>query len=113
MRVLYIDDKEEDRVLGEIAFQGSGMELTCVDNVDDGFAMLQDQPYGLVICDMMMPGDDGLSFAKEISDLDTDTRFILTSGVPALREFNDYHGLQNYLGFILKPITPQKVMGLL
>lgn len=108
-RLLIIEDNEDDCLVMRRAFAESAFDVTFVSTVKDGFKELEYDDFDLVICDMMMPGEDGLSFAKRLSQQESSVRFILTSGIPALRRFDNYTGLKHYLGFILKPVTPEKV----
>lgn len=106
-KILYVDDNPDDAEAILRAFKNSDMAVKCVSDVN---AALQEKSsdYDVVISDMLMPGDDGLSFAKKFTD-SFDISLILTSGVSTLRGFDEYKGLKNYLGFILKPITPEKL----
>lgn len=107
--ILYVEDNPDDAEMAIRLFSNSDMDMTCVANVNAAFVAMEKDNYDLVVCDMMMPGQDGRIFAKKFTDSDIQTPFILTSGVSSLRGFNGYHGLKNYLGFILKPITLDKI----
>lgn len=106
MKILYIDDNEDDRYSTSRFFEESGMEIVCVENAEAGLTELTKGGYDLVISDILMPGEDGLEFAKRIK---TDIPVILASGELTLGGFKKYQGLRNYLGFILKPVTPEKL----
>lgn len=106
---LYIDDSKASRLLAEDAFKESKYQLTTIDNAKDAIKNLKDKHYDLVISDVVMPENDGLFFAKEITYSDIKTPFALTSSHMSMHVLNQYHGLSNYYGFILKPITPEKL----
>lgn len=107
--LLYIDDNEDDCGAAMRIFANTDIYLDCAPSVAHGLLALENGHYDLAICDMMMPDKDGLSFAKEISSSDINTPFLLASGVNSLQSFDNYKGLKNYLGFILKPLTPEKI----
>lgn len=107
--LLYIDDNEGDSYAMSQYFADSDYVLNCVDNAIVGFAELAKEGYDMVICDIMMPGTDGLEFAKRLSGMGIKIPIILTSGIPTLKSFEHYNGIKNYLGFLLKPITPQSL----
>lgn len=107
INLLYIEDSPDDRECALRSFRGTEFNVACVESVKDAFNALACEHYDIVVCDMLMPGDDGLSFAKQFDALNTS--LILTSGVSALKGFESYSGLRNYLGFILKPITPESI----
>lgn len=108
-KILYIEDNRDDAYAAIRIFQNSYINLHCVHTCELAFEALKDGHYDLIICDLMLPGEDGLFFAKKLTASDINTPFILTSGSHSLRNFDNYHGLKNYLGFITKPITPEKV----
>lgn len=108
-RILYVDDNQDDHVVALHFFSEKNIDIACVKNTKEAFKELKREKYDLVVCDMMMPGEDGLFFAKKLTDENIEIPLILTSGMASLRGYKDYHGLKNYLGFILKPITPEKI----
>lgn len=107
--LLYIDDNDADHFIVAESFQNTEYNLVCVNSADRGFRELLNGDYDLVICDLMMPGSDGLEFAKRMSASGIDIPLILTSGISALQSFENYKGLVNYIGFALKPITLDKI----
>ncbi len=111
--LLYIDDSRDDRAAAVKVFKDSDITLHCVTDVSEGLKAIKEGCYDLVICDLIMPITDGLSFAKAVAKEHPTMPFIFTSGLPALRGFQDYNGLNSYLGFILKPVTPEKVFKIL
>ena len=106
-KYLYIDDSPCDRLLAEHALAGEA-EVTCADGAVAGLALLAAGNYDLVISDMMMPGPSGLDVARAVA-AGPGTPLILTSSCRSLTSFEDYTGLGNYLGFILKPLDAEKV----
>lgn len=107
--ILYVDDNEADRFAISEFFNNSGISIKCASSATEAYKELENAEYDLIICDMMMPVNDGLKFAKQISAMGIETPLMLTSGIPDLMSFNEYKGLNNYLGFILKPITPENI----
>lgn len=113
INILYLEDSEDDSVAAIRAFAYSDMNITCVSNAKDALKELAMKTYDCVVSDILMPVDDGLAFAKMLNEMNMAPKFIFTSGVPAFRSFNAYNGLKNYLGFILKPTTPEKIKKLM
>lgn len=107
-KILYLDDNEDDRYAAVRTFKHSAFSFKCVSTTAEAIAELDSETYDVVISDLIMRGIDGLEFVKGL-DSGRNVPFILTSGVPALRSFENYSGLKNYLGFILKPITKEKL----
>lgn len=109
-KVLYVDDSPEDLEAARRCFKEGGIDIRLVDNAMSAMAALKEQSYDLIISDILMPGRDGIAFAKEISESEIATPIIFASSVLALARFRKYQGLKNYKGFILKPITPEKII---
>lgn len=65
-RILVIDDEEETRHLLTRQLERAGMEVVAVGSADEGFGIYQRFDPDLIISDIAMPGEDGLSFMKRI-----------------------------------------------
>lgn len=65
------DDRELNRTVCSFLNQ-NGYEATGCMNVDDAFDTLYDHVFDLIISDIMMPGTDGFSFAKEVREMNAD-----------------------------------------
>jgi two-component system response regulator CpxR len=59
------DDAELCALLGDY-FQAEGFDFACAHSGDEGLAMLDEDRYGIVILDIMLPGRDGFDILKEI-----------------------------------------------
>lgn len=112
LRILYIDDFESSRFLFEEIFNQAGHEVDAVNDALEGLELLNRKKYDLIVCDVIMPVTDGITFIKELSITEIETPVILTSAAMSLYSLEDYHGLKNYLGFLLKPLEPDKVVEL-
>lgn len=109
LKLLYIEDDKAHRLIFETVFSQAGYEVTTMNNCESALKDLRKSKYDLIISDILMPITNGLSCAKMLSESDIETPFILTSAELNLHVLNEYRGLNNYLGFILKPITVDKV----
>jgi signal transduction histidine kinase/CheY-like chemotaxis protein len=70
-RVLILDDNESNRVILNHLVTGWGMVADQAQDADSAIALLEQQAgkglsYDVAIVDMLMPGKDGLQFAKEM-----------------------------------------------
>ena len=70
-RVLILDDNESNRVILHHLVTGWGMVADQAQDADSAIALLEQQAekglsYDVAIVDMLMPGKDGLQFAKEM-----------------------------------------------
>lgn len=70
-RVLILDDNESNRIILHHLVTGWGMVADQAQDADSAIALLEQQAekglsYDVAIVDMLMPGKDGLQFAKEM-----------------------------------------------
>jgi len=94
--------------------------LAVVDGVADGAAALQrlgESTIDLLVCDLNMPGMDGIRLLSRVAALTTRPAIILLSGedpriLEAACRFAEAKEL-TIIGAASKPITPESLMGLL
>src|SRR5512140_267168 len=82
LRVLIVEDSENDALLLELELQRTGYETACV-RVDTKEAMAQalaTQPFDLVIADYVMPRFNGLEALSLARNQGLDIPFIIVSG---------------------------------
>ncbi len=66
-RILVVDDEESVRGVVAALLEHSGYAATMTESAEEALARLQQDPdYDLVLCDIMMPGTDGLSLLDQI-----------------------------------------------
>jgi two-component system OmpR family response regulator len=66
-RILVVDDDEAIRKLVSASLQRHGFEAHVASDVPQAELMLSEKPFDVVILDIMMPGESGLSFCRRIS----------------------------------------------
>ncbi|MDR1977561.1 MAG: response regulator transcription factor [Synergistaceae bacterium] len=64
--ILMIDDDVELCALLGDYFQAEGFGFACAHSGDEGLDMLNEDRYGILILDVMLPGRDGFDILKEI-----------------------------------------------
>lgn len=82
LRVLLVEDSENDAALLELALQRAGFNPECerVDTADQLTAALDRQEWDLIIADYVMPGFDGLSALALVKQRGLTLPFIIVSG---------------------------------
>ena len=79
-KILICDDDELYRQIAEVAFTGSGHELTFVENGYAALARLKAGKFDLIVTDLVMPDKDGLEIIREIRDTDINIPILAISG---------------------------------
>jgi Response regulator containing CheY-like receiver, AAA-type ATPase, and DNA-binding domains len=76
-RVLIVDD-EEELLLGLSAFLSrGGWEVLTATNVEEAMAILKSQPVDVIVTDIRMPGDSGLTLLQHIKSERKDMRAVV------------------------------------
>jgi putative nucleotidyltransferase with HDIG domain len=102
-RILVVDDEEAVRSVVAALLERCGYEITTVEGAEDALTRLQQDPdYDLVLCDIMMPGVDGLTLLEQICSDHPGMPVVMCSAV------NDIHVATNAfrrgaIDYILKP----------
>ena len=79
-RVLVIDDEEDIRIVLKEVLQRAGFDVEVAANSSEGLESMRDRPTDLVVTDVIMPGMDGVTAAKQIREEFPDTKIIVISG---------------------------------
>ena len=68
LRILYIDDNEDDLELTKLLLlrQDSDLVIDLARSADEALARLTEADYDCVLCDYMMPKTDGMQFLRAL-----------------------------------------------
>jgi CheY-like chemotaxis protein len=105
--VLVIDDEGSIRTLCRVNLRASGMEVLEAENGEQGLELARRERPDVVLLDVMMPGLDGWSVARELA-ADEKTReipvvFLTARADPADRRIAERLG---GVGYVVKPFDP-------
>ena len=107
-RVLVVDDDAELRELAEAYLTQQGFDVAAV---ADGAAMdarLAQEKFDLLILDLMLPGEDGLSIAKRLKGrIDIPIIMVSAQGEDVDRIVGLEVGADDYIG---KPFNPRELL---
>jgi two-component system OmpR family response regulator len=78
-RILVVDDDASIRRLVSASLQRHGYEAHMARDSAEAERMLGESPYDVVILDVMMPGEDGLSFCRRLAGPDAPMILILSA----------------------------------
>lgn len=78
--ILIVDDDPQIRSLLRRLLEGAGYQVEEAGDGEEGAAMLEAKASDLVITDIIMPGQEGLGFIRNMRRAHPDTKIIAISG---------------------------------
>ena len=66
------------------ALERAGYDVIAYDNGADAFARLKEEPFTLLLTDIVMPRMDGIELARRASELDPDLKIMFITGFAAV-----------------------------
>ena len=108
-KILVIDDEESMRHMLEIMLEKEGYKAVAVQGGEEGVERLEKEIFDLILCDIRMPGMDGLAFLKEIKDRGIESTIIMMSAYGTVDTALEAMKLGAY-DYISKPFKPDEVI---
>ncbi len=87
------DDPDMRRFLAK-ALQGAGFDVVSFDNGRDAYDRLREEPFELLLTDIVMPEMDGIELARKATELDPDIKVMFITGFAAVALNPDNHAPQ-------------------
>ena len=107
--LLIVEDEPALRQSLVAFLEDSGYRILQAENGSDGLAVFEQKHPDLVICDLRMPGIDGLELLKRISNASACTPVILLSGVGDMKDVVDAMRL-GAADYLIKPVVDLRVL---
>lgn len=105
--VLVVDDEDGIRQILTRWLESAGYEVRSAESSDAALAEMVKSPADVVMCDIVMPGRDGLWLAKELHKLYPMTALVLATGLDSVPPQSSMQpGIVQY---IVKPFDPEDV----
>ncbi len=79
-RILVIDDEDQLRIMFRKSLERDGYQVMDAPNGKVGMKLCHEEPFDLVITDILMPEQDGIETIGEIRRYFPETKIIATSG---------------------------------
>jgi two-component system cell cycle response regulator CpdR len=83
-RILLAEDDESMRGFLERALGKAGYEVIAFANGKDAHERLQEEPFTLLLTDIVMPQMDGIELARRASELDPEIKIMFITGFAAV-----------------------------
>jgi two-component system, cell cycle response regulator CpdR len=94
-RILLAEDDESMRGFLERALTKAGHHVIAFDNGLSAFERLQDEPFTLLLTDIVMPKMDGIELARRASELDPELKIMFITGFAAVTLNADLGGARD------------------
>jgi cyclic di-GMP phosphodiesterase len=107
--ILVVDDEPAIRQLLSDWLQRQGYRCVTASEADEALAVVAREHADVVLVDLALPGDDGVSLARQLRDRDGDVALIMVTG---LQRFDAaVEGMRlGVLDYLLKPLTQQQLL---
>jgi two-component system, OmpR family, phosphate regulon response regulator OmpR len=107
-RLLIVDDDPEIRELIEAYLVQQGFEVSCAESGKQMFELLEQGEYDLIILDLMLPGEHGLTLAGRVKRaMNTPIIIVSAQGEDVDRIVGLEIGADDYLA---KPFNPRELL---
>ena len=83
-RILLAEDDNDMRRFLVKALETAGYEVTDYDNGMSAYRRLREEPFELLLTDIVMPEMDGIELARRAAELDPDIKIMFITGFAAV-----------------------------
>lgn len=108
-RVLVLEDEEPLRRLWVRILERAGYDSAGADNAGDMRGLLAAAPAHVLLCDVHLPGESGMSLVREVRDEFPDLAVLMVSGVHDEDVAAEAIRL-GAVGYLIKPVGPRQVL---
>lgn len=84
MRILLAEDDEDMRRFLERALERAGYDVVAVDDGEAAYKRIQEEPFSLLLTDIVMPNMNGVELARRATRLDPDLAVMFITGFAAV-----------------------------
>ncbi|MEM8796950.1 MAG: response regulator [Pseudomonadota bacterium] len=83
-RILLAEDDNDMRRFLTKALENAGYEVTSYDNGQSAYEKLCEEPFTMLLTDIVMPEMDGIELARRATELDPDLKVMFITGFAAV-----------------------------
>jgi two-component system cell cycle response regulator CpdR len=94
-KILLAEDDNDMRRFLVKALQNAGYDVSSYDNGLSAYQRLREEPFELLLTDIVMPEMDGIELARRASELDPDIKIMFITGFAAVALTSDSQAPRN------------------
>ena len=99
-KILLAEDDTDMRRFLVKALQNAGFDVISYDNGLSAYQRLREEPFELLLTDIVMPEMDGIELARRASELDPDIKIMFITGFAAVALNSGFGGAQERQGAV-------------
>ena len=107
--ILWVDDEVESLTSHILFLEEQGFAVETTTHGDDALALLQRQPYGVVLLDEQMPGRRGLDLFRAIRAIDHGMPVVMVTKSEETETLKDAIGAE-ISDYLIKPVNPRQIL---
>jgi DNA-binding NtrC family response regulator len=111
LKALVVDDEAQVREFVSTVLRNEGWSVAQSASAEEAIEMLNDAPWSVVFCDVMLGGADGYSVLRRFKEELPDTKVVLMTGHGSAAGAMDATAFGAY-DYLLKPFGPEEVASL-
>ncbi|MGO9008170.1 MAG: response regulator [Beijerinckiaceae bacterium] len=108
-RILVVDDDEVVRWSYLRSLQSLSCNVAAASDGEEALQTMEQHPFDVVLLDMRMPGQDGLSVLRAIKQKWPESEVVIITGYPTVDSAKEAVRLGAY-DYVAKPVGPQDVI---
>jgi len=107
--ILWVDDEIESLSAHVLFLEEHGYRVEQAAHGDDAIALLQRQPYGVILLDEQLPGRRGLELVAEVRSIDPAVPVVMVTKSEESGTMHEAIGIQ-LSDYLVKPVNPRQVL---
>jgi DNA-binding NtrC family response regulator len=108
-RILVVDDDEVVRRSYLRSLEATSCQVAAASDGEEALQTMEQNPFDVVLLDMRMPGQDGLSVLRTIKQKWPESEVVIITGYPTVDSAKQAVQLGAY-DYVAKPVGPQDVI---